>query len=158
MQFLTVRRIPLALLGFIILAAGGLHAQTTGCAGQPDVGSDRANNESQGAAITSCRNLPDPAENRRANGPGGPPLGHMVCLSWKASTSRHVIGYNIYRRLNSTRREKLNLTPIRSTQCMDGPVFPGYTYRYHVRAVDSTGKESAPSNHAIVQLLPGSSY
>jgi len=152
MQLLTVRRVPLTLLGFIILAVSAMHAQTTVCGAQSDVGFDSVTDEGQDSADTSCRSASDVAEERPTNGAGGLLPGHVVCLSWNASTSRHVIGYNIYRRVNFGIRRKLNQRPIRSTHCTDRSVSPGYTYRYHVRAVDARGKESAPSNHAIVYI------
>jgi len=158
MQILTVRRIPLALSGFIILAVSGMHAQTTVCGSLSEVGSDRVANEGQSAGITFCRHASDLVEKPPAKGMVWQLPRHGVCLSWNASTSPNVIGYNIYRRLNSGVGKKLNLTPIRSTHCMDDLVYPGYTYRYHVRAVDSTGRESTVSNHAIVQIPPGTSY
>ena len=141
MQFLAVRRIPLTLLGFIVLAVSVMHAQITVCGA-----------EGQDSANTSCCSASDLVDERPANGVGRQIPRHVVCLSWKASTSRHVIGYNVYRRVNFGIRRKLNQRPIRRTHYTDRFVYPGYTYHYHVRAVDSRGRESAPSNHAIVYI------
>jgi len=78
-------------------------------------------------------------------GKAAPP--HSVDLSWNASGTPGVVGYNIYRRdpsgsygsaLNSLLDGNLTFT--------DNGVAAGQTYFYVVRAVDGNGVESANSN------------
>ena len=78
-------------------------------------------------------------------GKAAPP--HSVDLSWNASGTPGVVGYNIYRRdpsgsygsaLNSLLDGNLTFT--------DNGVAAGKTYFYVVRAVDGSGVESANSN------------
>jgi len=71
---------------------------------------------------------------------------HSVELSWTASTSPNVAGYNIYR---STSPEgpftKINSTQVLATHYTDINVASGMTYYYAATAVDSGGRESAYS-------------
>ena len=77
------------------------------------------------------------------------PAAHSVGLSWDASTSASISGYNVYRggsqngpfsRLNGSLVGGLNYT--------DGTVVGGDTYYYVTTAVDSHGDESPYSNSA----------
>lgn len=72
---------------------------------------------------------------------------HSVDLSWAASNSQDVVGYNIYRGqksggpysiVNSSLDSNLNYT--------DSSVISGQTYYYVVTAVDGNGVESSYSN------------
>jgi Abnormal spindle-like microcephaly-assoc'd, ASPM-SPD-2-Hydin len=68
---------------------------------------------------------------------------HTVDLSWKASTSRHVIGYNIYRgNTSGGPYRKINPVLNASTLYTDTSVTKGYTYYYVATAVNSKDKES----------------
>jgi fibronectin type 3 domain-containing protein len=71
---------------------------------------------------------------------------HAVDLSWKASTSPTVSGYNIYR---STSPDgpftKINSTPVLETKYTDTTVVAGTTYYYAATSIDSDGRESAYS-------------
>jgi hypothetical protein len=74
---------------------------------------------------------------------------HSVDLSWTASTSTDVVGYNIYRALAATGPfQKLNTIPISETTYTDTTVQSGVTYYYVATAVDSIGVESSYSNVA----------
>jgi hypothetical protein len=72
-----------------------------------------------------------------------------VTLSWTASTSRSVTGYNVYR---ATRTggpyTKLNSSPVPAVTYVDGSVSSGLTYFYVATAVDSKGNESTYSTEA----------
>lgn len=77
------------------------------------------------------------------------PAAHSVGLSWDASTTASIAGYNVYRggsqsgpfsRLNGSLVSGLNYT--------DGTVVGGDTYYYVTTAVDSHGDESPYSNWA----------
>ena len=77
---------------------------------------------------------------------------HSVFLSWDASSSQDVIGYNAYRGTNSGGPyTKLNSSLIATTSYTDQTVQSGYTYYYVTTAVDSPG----PGKRL---LEPGCSY
>ncbi|HYI93634.1 MAG TPA: DUF4082 domain-containing protein [Bryobacteraceae bacterium] len=78
---------------------------------------------------------------------------HRVALSWTASTSTNVIGYNLYRTTTSGKAYiKLNTSPIASTTYVDNDVISGVTYFYTATAVDPWSTESALSNEVKVEL------
>jgi fibronectin type 3 domain-containing protein len=83
---------------------------------------------------------------------------HHIDLSWQASTSTDVIGYNVYR---GTRQggpyTKLNSSPIRETRYVDGDVRAGQTYFYVIRAVNGKGVESTPSGEVKAKTPSDSS-
>jgi len=70
-----------------------------------------------------------------------------VILSWSASPSSGVEGYNVYRGTsqNEENPTPLNPTPINGTTYVDANVTAGKTYYYYVTAVGSDGVQSAPS-------------
>ena len=79
----------------------------------------------------------------------GVAIQHTVDLSWNASTSTSVVGYNVYRataaagpfsKINSALNASMNYT--------DNTVQSGQTYYYLTTAVDSAGVESSYSNQA----------
>jgi hypothetical protein len=74
----------------------------------------------------------------------GPP----VYLSWNASTSEDVIGYNVYRQPQHGFIQRINFRPLPGTDCIDKTTEYGVTYIYRVRAVSSRGQESVDSNSA----------
>jgi hypothetical protein len=73
-----------------------------------------------------------------------------VILSWSASPSSGVEGYNVYRGTTSGGESPtpLNSTPINGTSYVDASVTAGATYYYYVTAVGSDGVQSAPSGEA----------
>ncbi len=75
----------------------------------------------------------------------------LVSLSWIASTSPQIAGYNIYRRTSSTgsyTRINSKLDP--NTNYTDATVIHGTTYYYATTAVNSNGKESQYSSDVEV--------
>ncbi len=77
----------------------------------------------------------------------------FVSLSWIASTSAEVAGYNIYRKASSTgsyARINSKLDP--DTSYTDATVVHGTTYYYATTAVNSKGKESDYSNRVEVAV------
>jgi hypothetical protein len=77
----------------------------------------------------------------------------LVALSWNASTSQDVIGYNAYRSTTSGGPyTKLNASLISTTNYIDQPLQSGSTYYYVTTAVDSQGQESAHSNEAAATI------
>ncbi len=72
-------------------------------------------------------------------------INHVVDLSWKASTSGNVAGYNVYRSPDGVNWKKNNVTLIASTLYSDSTIANGSTYYYAATAVDTYGSESAKS-------------
>jgi large repetitive protein len=68
---------------------------------------------------------------------------HVVDLSWKASTSSDVSGYNLYRSPDGATWKKINASTIASTLYADSTVANGSTYYYAATAVDIYGHESS---------------
>src|SRR5215510_5749225 len=74
-----------------------------------------------------------------------------VNLAWDASPDLYVVGYNVYRSLQSGvfASAPLNSTPVAMTSFTDASLQSG-TYYYIVRAVGLNGAESLPSNELQV--------
>jgi hypothetical protein len=74
---------------------------------------------------------------------------HYVSLSWAASTSTNISGYNVYRSSTSGGPyTKVNGSLITSTSYTDTTVQAGQTYYYVATAVNSSNIESSYSNQA----------
>jgi hypothetical protein len=87
-------------------------------------------------------------------GNGTAPVQHSVALSWNASTSSNVVGYNIYRgSISGGPYSKMNSAVIPSTNDTDTTVLSGQTYYYVVTAVDSAANESSYSNE-VQAVIP----
>ncbi len=71
-----------------------------------------------------------------------PSANHVVDLSWNASKSDDIAGYNVYRGPNGTSLSKLNGSLVGSTVYTDSSVANNTTYYYATTAVDVHGKES----------------
>jgi hypothetical protein len=78
---------------------------------------------------------------------------HVVDLSWNASTSTNVSGYNVYRSTDGTTWKKLNSSLVASTVYSDSTVANNSTYYYAATAVDITGKESSKTQ-SITVVVP----
>ncbi len=79
----------------------------------------------------------------------GVSTAYTVQLTWAAPTSSTdpIAGYDVYRATGtSTSYQLMNSTPDTSTTYKDSSVADGKTYVYYVVSVDSSGKESSPSN------------
>jgi hypothetical protein len=68
---------------------------------------------------------------------------HVVELSWNASTSSNVVGYNVYRSPDASTWKKMNVSLIGSTLYSDGTVANNTTYYYAATAVNTAGGESS---------------
>jgi hypothetical protein len=80
---------------------------------------------------------------------------HWVSLTWTASSSTNVAGYNLYRGTASTGPfTKVNLSLITSTTVVDNTVVPGQTYYYVATTVDTSNNESAYSSPAVQAVVP----
>ena len=87
------------------------------------------------------------------NGTGTSSQNHRVSLSWTASTSQNVIGYNVYRGNHSGGPySRINSTLDPSTTYTDESVVDGNTYYYVTRAIDSDYEESGYSNQAQAKI------
>lgn len=78
---------------------------------------------------------------------------HVVDLSWKASTSRDVAGYNVYRSPDGATWKRINASLIASTLYSDSTVANSSTYFYAATAVDISGQESRKTS-AIKVVIP----
>lgn len=85
-----------------------------------------------------------------ASAAGGTCLAHWVSLTWVASVSPNVAGYNVYRSATAAGPfSKVNFVLIPSVSYIDTAVRGGQTFYYAATAVDSSGRESAFSVQAI---------
>lgn len=88
-------------------------------------------------------------------GNGKAPTQHSVLLTWNASDSQDVIGYNVYRGNSSGGPYSKIATQDPDTSYTDTSVSNGKTYYYVTRAVDSNNQESVNSNEAVA-VIPSS--
>jgi len=80
--------------------------------------------------------------------------GYSVLLSWNASSSPVITGYNVYRSDTSgSGYAKINSTPVFGLNYADSTVVSGQTYYYVTTAVDPSGYESSFSNE-IQEVVP----
>ncbi len=86
-------------------------------------------------------------------GSGTTPPQHSVALTWAASTSSNVVGYNVYRGTASGGPYTEISSAVSATADTDSTVLSGQTYYYVVTAVDSTGSESGYSNQ-VAAVIP----
>ena len=78
-----------------------------------------------------------------------------IDLSWEASASADLLGYNVYRRDAAGAAFKLlNPTPVPSPSFRDQTVVPGRLYTYRVTALDRHHKRSAPSSEVQETVTP----
>jgi len=79
---------------------------------------------------------------------------HTVSLTWIASTSPNITGYNVYRRTGATGSyAQINTVLDAATAYTDASVVDGQTYYYETTAVNSSNDESAPSS-AVQAMIP----
>lgn len=77
---------------------------------------------------------------------------HVVDVNWKASTSKNIAGYNLYRAPDGVHWTKVNSSLIASTLYTDSTVANGSTYYYGATAVDINDTESAMSSSIKVSV------
>ena len=83
------------------------------------------------------------------SGSGTAPVAHAVDLSWGASSSQSVSGYNIYRStVSGGPYTRVNSSLTLATNYTDSSVVAGQTYYYVTTAVNSNNQESPYSNQA----------
>lgn len=101
------------------------------------------------AALTFTSNAQPAATTETLTGTGTAAPNHSVDLSWKASTSSNITGYNIYRAVFTTAcgaYAKINSVLDTSTLYTDASVADGASYCYASTAVNTSKEESAYSN------------
>ncbi|MGA3292753.1 MAG: choice-of-anchor D domain-containing protein [Candidatus Acidiferrales bacterium] len=89
------------------------------------------------------------------SGTGAQPASHSVDLSWGASSSTDVVGYNVYQgTVSGGPYAKLTSALVSASllQYVDSTVQSGHTYYYVVTAVDSSNDESAYSNQVSAAI------
>jgi fibronectin type 3 domain-containing protein len=93
--------------------------------------------------ISDASNTPSAAT---LSGTGVAAPAYSVDLSWTASTSPDIAGYNVYRRTGTTGSfAKINNSLDAITSYDDSSVADGKTYYYETTAVNTSGEESAAS-------------
>jgi hypothetical protein len=84
---------------------------------------------------------------------GAQPVQHSVALSWTASASPDITGYNIYRSgISGGPYSKLNSSLNPGTNYTDSTVADGSTYYYVTTAINSDSEESAYSDPVQIEV------
>ena len=104
----------------------------------------------QTAALTFTSNALAPTTTAALTGTGTAASTHSVALSWNASTSANLLGYNVYRAVYSSSScggySKINSVLNTSTLYTDLSVVNGTSYCYASTAVNTSNEESVYSN------------
>jgi hypothetical protein len=135
------------------LVVAGICLHTTSYAGQLN---PTSNPSARSSSSQAAKEPPSCTPEMSAQG-NTQPSAHSVILSWKASTSPGVVGYNVYRRdKTSATFSKINQKPIATTNCVDYFVQLRHRYDYYVVAADHTEhfgvRESGHSNIAQAKI------
>jgi len=112
---------------------------------------------SVGASLTVASNAQPSTATETLTGTGTPAPVHTVNLSWNASTSSNISGYNVYRAVyNSSCGSygKINAVLNTSTLFTDNSVVDGSSYCYATTAVNTSNQESAYSNIVANVQIP----
>jgi hypothetical protein len=84
---------------------------------------------------------------------GGGAVPHYVSLTWTASVSSNVAGYNVYRgSISGGPYTKINTALVTATAYTDSTVQAGQTYYYVCTSVDTSNNESADSTPAVATI------
>ena len=106
-----------------------------------------------GGSATGSVSLVSNASDSPLNEPLAATAVHSVALSWIASTSSGIAGYDVYRgTVPGGPYTEINSTPIAGASYTDTTVDGGQTYYYVTTAVASGGAQSAYSNQAIASV------
>jgi hypothetical protein len=109
------------------------------------------------ATLSVTSNATNSTATAALSGTGTAPPTHTVNLSWTASTTGNVAGYNVYRAVYSTSCgsfSKINTTLNTTTVFSDASVTDGAAYCYAATTVDTSNTESAYSNIVTDLLIP----
>ena len=135
-----------------VFSVGGLTLPVTIPAGQSAPFTVTFSPQVTGAAsatLTFTSNAQPSTTTEALTGTGTPAPVHTVNLSWNASTSSNISGYNIYRALFTTScgsYAKINSVLDTSTLYTDSAVVDGTAYCYASTAVNTSNEESGYSN------------
>jgi hypothetical protein len=111
-------------------------------------------NGAASASLTFQSNASNSPTIQALTGTGVVAQSHSVDLTWNASTSQGVVGYNVYRSIVSgSGYSKVNGTLNADTSYTDSSVTSGQTYYYVAKAVDGNNVESGPSNE-VQAVIP----
>jgi Abnormal spindle-like microcephaly-assoc'd, ASPM-SPD-2-Hydin/Protein of unknown function (DUF1573) len=109
------------------------------------------------ATLTFTSNAQPPTTIETLTGTGTPAPTHTVNLSWTASASPNISGYNVYRAVYVSSCggfSKINSALVTGTLYADSAVTDGTSYCYASTAVDSSNEESGYSNIASNVQIP----
>jgi hypothetical protein len=82
-------------------------------------------------------------------------ISHSVSVTWTASPSANIAGYNVYRGATSGGSyTQLNSSLVTTTSYTDSSVAAGQTYYYVTTAVDTSSNQSAYSNPTQANVPP----
>jgi hypothetical protein len=135
-----------------VFSVGGLSLPTTIQAGQSASFTVTFSPQVAGgvsALLTFTSNAQPTTTTETLTGTGTAASTHSVSLSWNASTSPDVTGYNIYRAVFASScgsYSKINSVLDTNTVYTDSSVVNGTSYCYASTAVDSSNGESGYSN------------
>jgi hypothetical protein len=108
---------------------------------------------SASATLTFVSNASNSPIHQTATGNGLSAPQHSVGLSWSASVSQGVVGYNVYRGgVSGGPYSQVNTSPDANTNYTDNQVVAGQTYYYVATSVDGNGVESGYSNQIRVVI------
>jgi HYDIN/CFA65/VesB-like, Ig-like domain/Cep192 domain 4 len=113
---------------------------------------------SASATLTITSNALSSTTTETLTGTGTPAPTHSVNLSWTASTSTDVVGYNVYRAVYGTSAcgafSKINPVLTTATLYTDSTVANSTAYCYATTAVDTSNAESSYSNIVSNVAIP----
>lgn len=144
-----------------VFTIGGLPLPMTLAAGQTASFSVTFSPLTTGTAngtLTVASNAQPSTNSQALSGSGTPAPTHSVNLSWNASTSSGISGYNVYRApfANSSCGSFAKINPVVDTTTLytDSNVVDGSSYCYATTAVNSSNQESPYSNIASNVQIP----
>src|ERR1017187_2444646 len=143
-----------------VFSVGGLSLPVTIPAGQSASFTVTFSPQTSGAAsaaLTFSSNAQPATTTETLTGTGTPAATHTVDLSWSASTSSNISGYNIYRAVYTNSCGSfsiINSVLNTSTLYADSAVVDGTSYCYATTAVNSSNQESGYSNIASNVQIP----
>jgi len=135
-----------------VFSLGGLSLPVTIAAGQSLPFTITFSPQTAGAAsatLTVTSNASPTTSTEALTGTGTAAPTHTVSLSWDASTSSSVSGYNVYRAVYTNScgsYSKINSVLTTTTLYSDSTVVDGASYCYAATAVNSSNEESGYSN------------
>jgi hypothetical protein len=143
-----------------VFSIGGLSLPATIAAGRSIPFTVTFSPQTPGAVsstLTFTSNAQPSTTPETLTGTGTPAATHTVNLSWNASTSSNILGYNIYRAAQSGSCgsfAKINAVLNTGIVYTDSTVINGTTYCYAATAVDTSNQESGYSNIASNVQIP----